>query len=124
MRIATSNLVIVTSEITDKSITGLAMDSNNNIDVKFAVSNTDVNRAIFVPEANLVVSGTFRIARDICTIGIWVKSIIAVVSLPLPELTQTPAPEIGAVEAEVPLTPKQKAAKTRAAKKAALLAAV
>jgi hypothetical protein len=98
--------------------------SLDNIDVKFAVSNTDVNRAIFVPEANLVVSGTFRIARDICTIGIWVKSIIAVVSLPLPELTQTPAPEIGAVEAEVPLTPKQKAAKTRAAKKAALLAAV
>jgi hypothetical protein len=126
MRTATSNLVIITTEITDKSITGLAMDSNNNIDVKFAVSNTDVNRAIFVPEANLVVTGNFRIARDICTIGMWIKSVIAVVSLPVPELDPIPMPEV--VEAEIvpqtlveiaPLTPAQKAAATRAAKKAA-----
>jgi hypothetical protein len=123
MRTATSNLVIITTEITDKSITGLAMDTNSNIDIKFAVSNTDVNRAIFVPEANLVVSGTFRIAREISTIGIWVKSVIAVVSLPVAELTQIPAPEI-AVEVEIPLTPAQKRAATKAAKKAALLVAV
>jgi hypothetical protein len=117
MRTATSNLVIITTEITNKSITGLAMDSNNNIDVKFAVSNTDVNRAIFIPEANLVVTGNFRIARDICTIGIYVKSVIAVVSLPVPELEAIPMPEV--VEAEVLLTPAQKSAATRAAKKAA-----
>jgi hypothetical protein len=123
MRTATSNLVIITTEITDKSITGLAMDTNSNIDIKFAVSNTDVNRAIFVPEANLVVSGTFRIAREISTIGIWVKSVIAVVSLPVAELTQIPVPEI-AVEVEIPLTPAQKRAATKAAKKAALLVAV
>jgi hypothetical protein len=111
MRTVTSNLVIVTAEIADGSITGLAMDSNNDINIKFAVTNTDVNRAIFVPEANLVVSGIFRLAREICTIGLRVKSIVAVVSLPS---ALTPI-----AEAEIPLTPKQKAAKTRAAKKAA-----
>jgi hypothetical protein len=122
MRTATSNLVIITIEITDKSITGLAMDSNNDINIKFAVSKNDVNLAIFVPEANLVVTGNFRIAREICSIGMWIKSIIAVVSLPTAELPPIPTPEI-VVEAEIiPLTPKQKAAATRAAKKAALAA--
>ncbi len=122
MRTVTSNLVIVTVEITDRSITGLAMDSNSNINIKFAVTNTDVNQAIFVPEANLVVSGIFRIAREVCTIGMRIKSIVAVVSLPS-ALTPIADPEI-VVEAEISLTPKQKAAKTRAAKKAALLATV
>jgi hypothetical protein len=117
MRTATSNLVIVTTEITDKSITGLAIDSNNNIDIKFAVSNTDVNRAIFVPEANLVVTGNFRIAREICTIGIYVKSVIAVVSLPISELEAIPTPEV--ITESTILTPAQKRAATKAAKKAA-----
>jgi hypothetical protein len=117
MRTATSNLVIITAEITDKSITGLAMDSNNNIDIKFAVSNTDVNRAIFVPEANLVVTGNFRIAREICTIGIYVKSVIAVVSLPISELEPIPTPEV--ITEITTLTPAQKRAATKAAKKAA-----
>ncbi len=123
MRTATSNLVIITVEITDKSITGLAMDSNNDINIKFAVSKNDVNLAIFVPEANLVVTGMFRIAREICTIGMWIKSVIAVVSLPTPELTPIAISEV-IVEAEIiPLTSKQKAAATRAAKKAALATA-
>jgi hypothetical protein len=123
MRTATSNLVIITVEITDKSITGLAMDSNNDINIKFAVSKNDVNLAIFVPEANLVVTGMFRIAREICTIGMWIKSVIAVVSLPTPELTPIAISEV-VVEAEIiPLTSKQKAAATRAAKKAALATA-
>jgi hypothetical protein len=121
MRTATSNLVIVTTEITDKHITGLAMDSNNDINIKFAVSNNDVNRVVFVPEANLVVTGNFRIAREICTIGMWIKSIIAIVSLPISEISLTTTPEV-VLEAEILLTPKQKAAKTRAAKKAALAA--
>jgi hypothetical protein len=122
MRTATSNLVIITTEITDKSITGLAMDSNSDINIKFAVSKNDINLAIFVPEANLVVTGNFRIAQEVCTIGIWVRSVIAVVSLPTAELTPIPTPEI-VVEAEIiPLTPKQKAAATRAAKKTALAA--
>jgi hypothetical protein len=116
MRTATSNLVIITTEITDKSITGLAIDSNNNIDIKFAVSNTDVNRAIFIPEANLVVTGNFRIARDICTIGIYVKSVIAVVSLPISELEPIPTPEV--ITESTTLTPAQKRAATKAAKKA------
>jgi hypothetical protein len=118
MRTATSNLVIITTEITDKSITGLAMDSNSDINIKFAVGKNDMNLAIFVPEANLVVTGNFRIAREVCSIGMWVRSVIAVVSLPTAELTPIPTPEI-VVEA---LTPKQKAAATRAAKKAALAA--
>ena len=99
------------------------MDSNNDINIKFAVSKNDVNLAIFVPEANLVVTGMFRIAREICTIGMWIKSVIAVVSLPTPELTPIAISEV-VVEAEIiPLTSKQKAAATRAAKKAALATA-
>jgi hypothetical protein len=133
MRTATSNLVIITTEINDKSITGLAMDSNNDINIKFAVSKTDVNSVLFVPEANLVVTGNFRIAGEVGTIGMWIKSVIAVVSLPISELTPITASEVveveltpitaaEIVEAELPLTSKQKAAKTRAAKKAALAA--
>jgi hypothetical protein len=110
MRTATSNLVILTAQLSDTTITGTAIDGD--ILVNFAVAKTDVNQRLFVPEANLVITGKFRLATTIATIGMWITSVIAVISIPAPT-------EIEPVEeAIVTLTPAQKRAATIAANKA------
>jgi hypothetical protein len=86
MRTATSNLVVLEAEIVDNKILGTAIDGD--IKVLFAVAASEVNQRLFVPEANLVVTGKIRLGREICTIGIWITSVIAVVSLPDPTATK------------------------------------
>jgi hypothetical protein len=125
MRTATSNLVILEAEIVDGKILGTAVDGD--IKILFAVTASEVNQRLFVPEANLVVTGKIRLGREICTIGIWINSVIAVVSLPAPVTSEIEAPaEIEVVdEVEVPKTAtKQKRAarskKVKASAKAEL----
>jgi hypothetical protein len=135
MRTFTANILVISAQIKDTTITGTAIDGDIAID--FAVANTDVNQRLFVPEAQLVVTGKFRVAKAIATIGAWISSVIAVVSIPAPVEIEAVAVEViepeaivEAVEAiepeitidvvavevtEPPLTPAQK----RAAKKAA-----
>jgi hypothetical protein len=129
MRTATPNLVILTAQIGD-NITGTAIDAD--ILVNFAVVNTEVNQRLFVPEAQLVCTGKFRLGKEIATIGLWISSVIAIISIPEPRPAQTelaPAEDIvtsTSVEASEPqptqFTPKltraQKTAATRAANKA------
>jgi hypothetical protein len=141
MRTFTANIIILSAQVKDTTITGKAIDGD--IAIEFAVANTDVNQRLFVPEAQLVVTGKFRIAKAIATIGAWISGIMAVVSIPapaeieavLPEVVDAIEPEViaeAAVDIEVivdavvveviesaPLTPAQKRAATRAAKKAA-----
>jgi hypothetical protein len=107
MRTATSNLIVLEAQVVDNTITGTAIDGD--IKVLFAIDASEVNQRLFVPEANLVVTGKFRLGREICTIGIWITSVLAVVSLPDPV----------AAEIEAPVTtPKQKRAASRTSKKA------
>jgi hypothetical protein len=106
MRTATSNIIILTAQIGDTSITGTAIDGD--ILVNFAVAKTDVNQRLFVAEANLIVTGKFRLATTIGTIGMWITSVIAVVSIPAPT----------EIEPVITLTPAQKRAATIAANKA------
>jgi hypothetical protein len=114
MRTATSNLIILTVQISDTTITGTAIDGDTL--VNFAVAKTDVNQRLFVSEANLVVTGKFRLATTIATIGMWITSVIAVVSIPAPvEITEAAPTEI---EPVVTLTSAQKRAATMAANKA------
>jgi hypothetical protein len=118
MRTANSNLIVLEAEIVDAKILGTAIDGD--IKVLFAVAASEVNQRLFVPEANLVVTGKFRLGREICTIGIWITSVIAVVSLPNPVTSKVEAPaEIeAAAEVEVPaLATKQKRATSRTSKK-------
>jgi hypothetical protein len=120
MRTFTASIIILSSEIVDTKINGMAIDGD--IAIKFAVANTEVNQRLFIPEAQLVVSGKFRIAQEIASIGAWIDRIVAVISIPAPELQiVAPATEV-AIEPEIivstPLTPAQKSAATRAAKKA------
>jgi uncharacterized protein YdgA (DUF945 family) len=129
MRTATPNLVILTAQI-GENITGTAIDAD--ILVNFAVANTEVNKRLFVPEAQLVCTGKFRLGKEIATIGIWISSVIAIISIPEPRPTETelaPAKDIvtiESVEASEPLptqfatklTRAQKTAATRAANKA------
>jgi hypothetical protein len=143
MRTANPNLVILTVEI-GTNITGTAIDAD--ILVNFAVANTEVNQRLFVPSAQLVVTGKFRLGKELATIGIWISSVIAIVSIPAPAsadlATTAPIataessasvevlvePEIAAIEVEdsAPSTTQparsptraQKAAATRAANKA------
>jgi hypothetical protein len=141
MRTFTANIIILSAQVKDTTITGKAIDGD--IAIEFAVANTDVNQRLFVPEAQLVVTGKFRIAKAIATIGAWISSIMAVVSIPapaeieaaLPEVVDAIEPEVtaeAAVDVEVildavvaeviepaPLTLAQKRAATLAAKKAA-----
>jgi hypothetical protein len=130
MRTFTASIIILSAEITDTKITGMAIDGD--IAVKFATANNDVNRRLFVCEAQLVVTGKFRIAQEIATVGAWISGVVAVVSIPAPEAVVEPIAPAEAIEPEVvveatipaeaiPLTPVQKAAATRAAKKAAKL---
>lgn len=120
MRTATSNLFILDAEIGTTTITGKAIDGD--ISVNFAVANTEINQRLFISEAQLVVTGKFRLAAQIATIGIWIDKVIAVVSIPepapvevLPTLESEPAP----IHAVAVLTPAQKRAATIAANKAA-----
>jgi hypothetical protein len=119
MRTANSNLIVLEAEIVDAKILGTAIDGD--IKVLFAVAASEVNQRLFVPEANIVVTGKFRLGREICTIGIWITSVIAVVSLPNPVTAEVEAPVEMAVAAEVEvpaLATKQKRASSRTSKKA------
>ena len=131
MRTFTANILVISAQIKDTTITGTAIDGDIAID--FAVANTDVNQRLFVPEAQLVVTGKFRVAKAIATIGAWISGVIAVVSIPAPveievivEAVEVIEPEaieaIEVVSIEVinpaPLSPAQKRAATLVAKKA------
>ena len=130
MRTFTANILIISAQTKDTTITGTAIDGDIAID--FAVTNTDVNQRLFVPKAQLVVTGKFRVAKAIATIGAWISGIIAVVSIPAPVEIEVVEPEVIAEAVEVEatsevveaiepasLTPAQKRAATLATKRAA-----
>jgi hypothetical protein len=120
MRTATSNLFILDAEIGTTTISGKAIDGD--ISVNFAVANTEINQRLFISEAQLVVTGKFRLAAQIATIGIWIDKVIAVVSIPEPapvEVAPTLESEPALTHAVAVLTPAQKRAATIAANKAA-----
>ena len=130
MRTFTANILIISAQTKDTTITGTAIDGDIAID--FAVTNTDVNQRLFVPEAQLVVTGKFRVAKAIATIGAWISGFIAVVSIPAPVEIEVVEPEVIAEAVEVEatsevveaiepasLTPAQKRAATLATKRAA-----
>jgi hypothetical protein len=144
MRTATSNLLILTVQTDTNNITGTAIDAD--ILVNFAVANTEVNQRLFVPSAQLVVTGKFRLGKQLATIGILISSVVAIISIPAPasaeiadstvatgaesatDVESVVEPEIAAVDVESsapsPTPPAfkqtraQQAAATRAAKKA------
>jgi hypothetical protein len=93
MNSATSNLVILTAEINGDKLTGTAIDGD--IKVLFSTGASEIYQRLFVPSANLVVSGKFRLGRDACTVGISIASIIAVVSLPVATPIEVATPIIG-----------------------------
>jgi hypothetical protein len=101
MRTFTANIIILSAQVKDTTITGTAIDGD--IAIEFAVANTDVNQRLFVPEAQLVVTGKFRIAKAIATVGAWISAIVAVVSIPAPaevEVVDVPLPDAIAETAE------------------------
>ena len=115
MRTFTALIIVLSAQIKDTTIVGTAIDGDIAID--FAVANTDVNQRLFVPEAQLVVTGKFRIAKEIASIGAWFSTVVAVVSIPAPVEIET-AVAVEVIE-PAPLTPAQKRAATLAAKKSA-----
>ena len=99
MRTFTSNIFILSAQIGDTTITGTAIDGD--IKVNFAVAATDVNQRLFVPESNLVVSGKFRLGKELATIGVWISKIIAVVSIPAPVPAEVEVVALEPVEATI-----------------------
>jgi hypothetical protein len=63
--------------------------------VLFTAGASEIYQQLFVPSANLVVSGKFRLGRDVCTVGIAIASIIAVVSLPVATPIEVATPIVG-----------------------------
>jgi hypothetical protein len=141
MRTATPNLLILTVQTDTNNITGTAIDAD--ILVNFAVANNEVNQRLFVPEAQLVVTGKFRLGKELATIGILISSVLAIVSIPAPasaeiadsvvaagaesstDLETVVEPEIAAsvVESNAPSTTQPARSQTRAQKSAATRAA-
>lgn len=117
-----SNLIILTADVNDDNILGTAIDGD--IKVLFAVVASEVNQRLFLPEANLVVSGKFRLGRDACTVGISIATIVAVVSLPIdvpvkvaaPIVSETSPVETQIASTEAPAKSKRKTSTTRSKK--------
>jgi hypothetical protein len=82
MRTATPNLLVLTVQTGTDRITGTAIDGD--VGINFAVTNSDVNRRLFVPEAQLVVTGKFRLGKEFATIGILISNVVAIISIPAP----------------------------------------
>ena len=140
MRTATPNLLILTVQAATNNITGTAIDAD--ILVNFAVANTEVNQRLFVPSAQLVVTGKFRLGKELATIGILISSVVAIISIPAPasaeiadstvaagsesatDVESVVEPEIAAsvVESSAP-SPTQPASKQTRAQKAAATSA-
>jgi hypothetical protein len=118
MNTATSNLIILTADVNEDKIVGTAIDGD--IKVLFAVATSEVNERLFLPEANLVVSGKFRLGRDACTVGISITSVIAVVSLPVAATSESAALVVQvALPGDAPAKSKRKTSTTSRSKKAA-----
>jgi hypothetical protein len=122
MRNFTSNLIILSTQTINKTITGTAIDGD--ILVNFTVANNEINQRLFLPEANLVVTGNLKLGKEPCTIDAWINSTIAAISLPAPAETKIepvlePATPETSIMPLTTLTPTQKRAATIAAKKAA-----
>jgi hypothetical protein len=130
MRTFTSNLIVLSAQVSDTTIGGTAIDGDTAIN--FTVAASEVNQRLFIPEAQLVVTGKFRLAKELATISVWISKVIAVVSIPAPAEIEIEAP-VEAIDVEtstevidvesapmepVKLTAAQKRAATIAAKKA------
>jgi hypothetical protein len=95
MRTATPNLLVLTVQTGTDFLTGTAIDGD--ISVNFAVTNSEVNRRSFVPSAQLVVTGKFRLGKELATIGILISSVVAIVSIPAPASAEIADPANGLV---------------------------
>ena len=118
MNSTTANLIVLTAEVNGDNILGTAIDGD--IKVLFAVAASEANQRLFIPEANLVVSGKFRLGREAGTVGISIANVIAVVSLPVATSSESAAPvELVTLPDDAPAKSKRKTSTTSRTKKAA-----
>jgi hypothetical protein len=104
MHTLNANITILSAKILDDKISGTAIDTDSNINVNYSTVNNDTNLMIFIPAANLVVAGKFRIGKEIATIGVWIHTIIAVIPH-IKATSTTPIASIEAVESPTSATP-------------------
>ena len=72
------------------TITGKAFD--NDISIDYTVKLNEANRAVYVPGALLVVTGSLRINnKQISSVIVWINEIIYVGLVPEPEVIEDPA---------------------------------
>ena len=91
MNTATANIIVVTAALADDKIAGTAIEGD--IRVPFAAEASEINQRVFVSEANLVVTGKIRLRQgEICSVGMSIESVLAVVSLPVAAPVDVVAP--------------------------------
>ncbi len=125
MNTATANLIIVTAVLAGDKIAGTAIDGD--IRVPFTAEASAVNQRVFVPEANLVVTGKFRLRQsEICSVGLCINSVLAIVALPAATPVDVVAPVLSHSMPEetsgscaAAATKKRKSSTTRSKNKAA-----
>jgi hypothetical protein len=104
MHTLNANIIILSTEISDDKISGKAIDIYRDINVNYSTVNNNDNRSIFIPKANLVISGKFRIGKEVATVGVWIHTIVAVVSLPnIEAILTTSVADIEGLESSQPL---------------------
>jgi hypothetical protein len=99
MNTFTANIVVLTATVDEQNITGDAI-TTSGIALKYAVKNNEVNQSIFLPESQLVVSGTMRIHSQLATMGVRITNILATVSVPAAPIEAPSVPAITATPAE------------------------
>lgn len=78
------------------TITGKAFD--NDISIDYTVKLNEANRAVYVPGALLVVTGSLRINnKQISSVIAWINEIIYVGFVPEPEVIEAPAELVEAI---------------------------
>ena len=79
---ATANLTIMTIRHEGANILGTAIDNKGTMLINYSIAaNSDYHQSI-VPEANVIVSGLFRLGKEPGTIGMRIEDLIAVISTP------------------------------------------
>jgi hypothetical protein len=109
---ATTSFIVLNAAIDGDNIIGTAIDGD--IKVLFTAVASEVNQHLFVPEANLVVSGKSCLGCEVCTVDISIASVIAVVSLPVASSDEVaPTVERVVISSDAPVKPKRKSSTTR-----------
>ena len=92
MRTFFAPLTILSAIVNNDNDTIVGKAFDNDISIDYTVKLNEANRAVYVPGALLVVTGSLRINnKQISSVIVWINEIIYVGFVPEPEVIEAPA---------------------------------